>query len=419
MAAPRAPRARAAAAAVFLLIGIAGGISPTARTAAARSCANEAELAAKLGSVAYLRGGDVHVVDLGTCRDRVVARNARPPVRLSADGRWVAFGAARIVATAGGKVLRPLPAASTGRSWAWQPGRALLAAVTERGGVMLGGPGRRPRRLLPDGWGAQAIRFARNGTLLISRSLGRRREVSVSAPPGWRPRLVYRVPPGQFSPPDLAGLSPDGRWLLTWPRPQRSNSLAADGLPLYASATAQSSRPVRLTSAMLAYDEFLSWCAGRLVFVDGFDRYATRGKRLRIVSLPASRSRELSRDDTLSWVSPACSPDGRLVAAAAGRNYVEPRFGRESRSIWLLAADGSSRRRLTTAPDVATSDEAPRFSRDGEVVLFWRTRADGRGALYGVRVDTGRIYGPLAHGGPTGNYYGRYSWHDASDWSPR
>lgn len=93
--------------------------------------------------------------------------------------------------------------------------------------------------------------------------------------------------------------------------------------------------------------------------------------------------------------------------------------GRESRSIWVLAADGSSRRGLTTPPNVATSDEAPWFSRDGEIVLFWRTGAGGRGDLYGVRADNGKIYGPLARGGPASNYYGRYSWQDASDSSPR
>lgn len=170
---------------------------------------------------------------------------------------------------------------------------------------------------------------------------------------------------------------------------------------------------------MLAYDDFLSWCGGRLVFAEGSDRYTTRGKRLLVASPPAWQAGDLSRDATLSWVSPACSPDGRLVAASAGRNYVEPRFGRESRSIWLLSPDGSTRRRLTTSPSTATSDEAPRFSRDGAVVLFWRTRADGRGDLYGVRADNGRRYGPLAYAGPTGNYYGRYSWRDTSDWSPR
>jgi hypothetical protein len=40
------------------------------------------------------------------------------------------------------------------------------------------------------------------------------------------------------------------------------------------------------------------------------------------------------------------------------------------------------------------------------VVLFWQTRADGRDALFGVRLDDGRRHGLLAHAGPAGNYHG-------------
>ena len=403
------------------MIGIAAAVSPGARTAAARSCANQAELGgATLGRVAYLRGSELHVVDLGSCRDRLLARNARPPVRFSPSGRWIAFGSARVVPAAGGAVRRPFPGA--GGAWGWSPREDRLAAVTRRGGVLLGGPGRAPRRLRPDGWGAQSLAFAPDGTLAVARSpfaraggSNVRQEIWSFRGPRLAPRLVFALRRG-LGPPELATLSPDGRWVLFWLRAGNSNSLATDGLPLQATPVV-GARAKRLGLTLL-YRDFFAWCGERLVFAAGGDRYTTRGKRLVAVSPPAWRPRELSRDGGLSWVSPACSSDGRFVAAGAGRNYVEPRFGRESRSLWLLAVDGSSRRRLTTAPNAATSDEAPWFSGDGSVVLFWRTRADGRGRLYGVRADNADTYGPLADAGPVANYYGHYSWPDASDWFP-
>lgn len=412
-------------AAALLAIGVTAGISPEAPTASVRSCANATELGAKLGRVAYLRGSELHVLDLASCRDLVLARNAKPPVRFSPSGRWLAFGEAKVVPAAGGSVRAPLP--SAGRGWAWSPREDRLAAITRRGGVLLGGPRLEPRRLRPDGWGAGSLAFASDGTLAVSRSLFPRagasnyhQEIWTVRGPRLTPRLAFALRRG-LGPPELAALSPDGRWVLFWLRAQNSNSLAGDGLPLQAAPT---SPPAAQRLALtLLYRDFLTWCGDQLVFAAGGDRYTTRGKRLVATRLAEGgrgwRLRDLSRDATLSWVSPACSPDGRLMAASAGRNYVEPRFGRESRSIWVLAADGSTRRRLTTPPNVATSDEAPWFTSDGKVVLFWRTRADGRGRLYGVRVDNGGTHGPLADAGPAGNYYGHYSWPDMADWSPR
>jgi dipeptidyl aminopeptidase/acylaminoacyl peptidase len=163
---------------------------------------------------------------------------------------------------------------------------------------------------------------------------------------------------------------------------------------------------------MLLWDDFLSWCGSRLVVAAGAGRYATSNKALLVASAPGWRGRPLSRDRLRSWISPACSPDGRLVAASAGPNDVEPRFGLEARSIWLLAVDGAVRRKLTSPPRGRT-DELPRWSRDGRFVLFVRsgpTRDDtsASGAVYLVRVADRRIFGPLAHV-RGGNYYGHYS----------
>jgi len=82
----------------------------------------------------------------------------------------------------------------------------------------------------------------------------------------------------------------------------------------------------------------------------GFDRMATLHKSLIVAAPPRWRTRTLARAGPLSWISPACSPDGRTVAAAAGPNREDVPFGREARSIWLVRLDGRVRTRLTPPP---------------------------------------------------------------------
>ncbi len=402
---------------VLVLFAAAGGAA-----APTRSCGNESEIGARLGRVAFLRGRALHVVDLASCADRVVARNAQAAVRFSPDGRWLAFGEAQVVPSLAGAVRRPFgrAVAAAPHAWAWAPDGQQLAAITKRGGIVLGGPGRPIRRLIRDGWGASELVFAPDGSLVVARSLYLERrasnyhqEIWMLLGPNYTPNQVFALRRG-VAPPRLATISPDGGYVFFWLDPWNSASLAADGLPLQVKGTASGVLAPRLAPTLL-YDDFLSWCGGRLVIAAGGDRYATRGKRLIAASPPGPaygqlwRTHDLAHDKRLSWVSPACAPDGRRVAASAGRNWIERRSGQEARSIWLLSADGSSRRRLTSPPK-GTADEVPRWTRDGRAILFWRTRADGRGSLYAVRADTGRLLGPLAHAGPTQNYYGHYGW---------
>ncbi len=81
----------------------------------------------RLGSVAFVRGGALHAVDLDTCRDRVLVRRGVSSPRWSAGGRWIAFGAGKFVARAGGPVLTPL---SDVQSYTWAPAGDRLAGVT-------------------------------------------------------------------------------------------------------------------------------------------------------------------------------------------------------------------------------------------------------------------------------------------------
>jgi Tol biopolymer transport system component len=228
-------------------------------------------------------------------------------------------------------------------------------------------------------------------------------------------RLVYRPPARNPRTPVLVRW--DGDFVLFTLALLPASSANLDGLPLHAVSARGGAAP-RVADASLSYPEFFARCSGRLAFVAGSDRMTTREKRIVLATPPRWRGIEVSRDRGRSWVSPACSRTGRLIAARAGRSWTQSRFGLERRSIWLLSADGSTRRRLT-APPPGRSDELPRWTSDGRGVLFVRSgpttlQAAARGSLYVVRLDR-VLGGPLVDLGMTGNYYGRYGWAEQTD----
>jgi hypothetical protein len=117
-------------------------------------------------------------------------------------------------------------------------------------------------------------------------------------------------------------------------------------------------------------------------------------------------------------VSPSCSADGSTLVAAAGRNFLERRFGLEHRAIWqLLPARG----RLTDPP-AGWTDESPQVLPDGSF-LFVRTRETSKGNKVTIRgklelLGHGTLttlaelaYDPEAvSGAAQANDYGHYGW---------
>jgi hypothetical protein len=382
-----------------------------------------------LGRVAFATAdGALRILDLDRCSTRTLVDHGANRAAFSHDGRWVAFDPGEIVAAHGGPTGRPL-----GRhifDSRWSPTSDLLAGITRGRGVVAGSVEGGRRRLLPDGFGANSLAFSPSGRWLAvgasctgkGRHYVRGKITLVNVRSGSRRRLTGGRP--LRKPLYVEGYSPDGRWVLFWPDFQCSASLAADGMPLEA-VPVRGGHPGRGVARMLLERDFISWCGSRAVIAAGPIRDATDDKHLVAANPPRWRRTALTRGQRLSWISPTCSPDGRSIAAAATGNRSEARFGLEHRSVWVMDADGSHRQRIARPGSAATSDEAPRFSRDGASILFVRGHAIyGHAPREHVTLELGRPIGgswqiaPVAHflSRDVGGYYGSYDWPTLIDW---
>jgi hypothetical protein len=174
---------------------------------------------------------------------------------------------------------------------------------------------------------------------------------------------------------------------------------------------------------MLLYPDFLTWCGRTLIAASGPSRETQLDSKLVATGPPSWRRSTIAPAGHLSWVSPACAPSGRLLAAAAGPNTTDTEFGVQHRSIWLLSPSGRLVRRLTTPLARSVSDEAPRFSHTGRWILFVRTQVRGARS-----VDTLELV-PAARRGAARtvplvrftsgdiSFYDHFSWPQEIDWS--
>jgi hypothetical protein len=199
----------------------------------------------------------------------------------------------------------------------------------------------------------------------------------------------------------LLGWSGDGRWLFFTVDPGGSASIAADGLILRV-VSARGGAVHKLGPA-LAYRDYLSWCAGRLVFTGGGDRLAWHNKRLLTASPPAWHARPLVPDRGRAWGAVTCAPGGNAVVVQSQHENNDAMFSRARWALWQIGLDGSERR-LTTPPR-RSADESPRVA--GDTIFFVRTKR-AHGSLYALR--NGRIAGPFAELGFNLGYYGHHDW---------
>ncbi len=127
------------------------------------------------------------------------------------------------------------------------------------------------------------------------------------------------------------------------------------------------------------------------------------------------------------------SPDGdRIVFQTSQATWTTQRLdiGKlegPNEGIWVVDADGSNPRQLTSDPD--RLDFLPRWSADGEYILFVRTNGrsmvndvgtpepDAHAEIWLMRAD-GSGAKPLADDlQRIGSYYGLFQWEDMVAWS--
>jgi hypothetical protein len=350
-------------------------------------------------SVAFLHGGNLVVVDTATRAQHGVMRNAGSgPVRWSGDGRLLSSGGG----IAGGASL---PTAEL----TWAPTGERAAYTTRSGALYVWTPAAGARLVVPASWGAGSAAWSRDGRLAIGRGLCPRHRCGIPTRSElwvWSRGVLTRrlaLARGAGVPEPVAWTSTGH--VLWWLYPN-SSSIAADGVRWYADRS--------LLGTSLAYDDYVVRCGARLARAAGGDRFSTHGKSIVL------DGRDVTRDRSRSWVSPACNAHGKLVAAAA-RDSESGRMGREHRALWqLLPLKG----RITDPPPGWT-DEFPQVLPDGSV-LFVRTRqtsfrraeqwyATEHGTLEllgnGMLLPLGDVtYTTNEITGDVGNYYGHYAW---------
>jgi hypothetical protein len=415
---------------LYAMVAVGGSatrsISDSGRASASHRCPP-----GNLGTVAFTRRGALELLDLRGCTTRVLVRaHAVGPVQFSFDGRYVAFFGG-FVSTRSGRIMH---IAGNGT---WSPTADALVDGTKRGGLVLTTPGAGTRRLLPDGWGVLTFAFSPSGkALAVSRShyagpstprSKRDQQIWLIDLASGSRKMIFKLPPWQLAPQWVQGFSPDGKWVLFWEDVQNSASMAADGLPLLA-VPASGGKAIPI-SRLLHYSDVVTWCNGSLVYViDHSGRGVTLGDGVAVTKPPLWRSQTvLPAGGKTSWTSVACPTasaaaqgGGGLVVAGGPTNTDIP-FGREHRSLWMVAPQAGSRpQRLSqTVPPKGQTDELPMWSRDGRWIMFVRTNPGGnsnRGQLYALDPFGGNLVGPIAAIGSSENYYGSYSWRSQLDW---
>lgn len=398
-----------------------------------------------LGQVAFLRGGQVHILDGDTDTiSRVNGSEGASMLAWSEDGQWLAFlreveGQQELMlaeaATSEAKQVVDLPGSVTG--FQWSPAENLLAvslAGEQRGESDNDAPGgavwlvRDPSRpstqpLLdlesPVGslaWSPNGRSLAYVTRLPAASAVLPSDAVEVVSLDGGTPTRWFTADQAGIR---LAGWWPDGKGLLLWVLPLHSASLAADGLPLL-SLQGRATEPVTLPPTLL-YRHWLSWdpSGQNLVMTRGTGRSIWADKSLSLCAVATGQCRDLAQPGGRVSLDPAWSPDGRQIAMVRA----EARPGSDgftseeelttwvnSRTLWLTNPEGSAFRELEAA---GTGIYGPAWSNDGSHLLYVR-----KSALWVLDVQANQARRVVALENPEGlfGFYGFIDWWNRMAW---
>jgi dipeptidyl aminopeptidase/acylaminoacyl peptidase len=367
-----------------------------------------------LGDVAWVESGALRVVNLPTCRQKVLApTGAETPVRFSADGRWVAYGGLSYVRSTGGK---PVTIASGTHSWAWSPHGARLAFITKNGGVSVAQPGGKTQAIFaPSAGKAGHVLWSPDGTVVAIDLPGRIATVDVHT---FVTHTVYQT---SGPSPEIAAWTPDSKWILFWSRPLTKDARKQGGRALN-TIPAGGGDWRNVWDSMLPYRDLLSPCGRDVVISGGGRPELSDGKQVLRTGPPDWRFHNLTNDYIRSWAWPACSPDARWLAATSMANGQESKFSSSIRALWVIRTDTG--RRTKIEPSGFGAYETARWARDGKTLLVvFRSQNDwtAPGTLALIEVDpaTGKDLQVADLGidvGSAPGVGGHQRWSEVTDW---
>ena len=398
-----------------------------------------------LGQLAYIRGGDVWVIDLNAFPDeeprRLTTDGCSISPRWSPSGGWLLFqkGSEPWLLRADGSAARPLPGVRDPQLVAWSPVEDRLAYVTESGNLALanaeGMAEIAPVRGAVSESGERVERFAwhPNGEWLACQVAQVRRMNADAQPVPARQILRVLQVDGraganllvETNPMEtairLAGWSGEGTHVLLWRGPA-SESIRADGLT-FASIPVSGGHLRPLAVTMLTHEDFAAPqpLSSQLALVIGSGRETWRHKQLVTMDVDGQSPRSLSGTRQVV-TSPAWSHGGGRIAYAAMPAAPSIAGGGESssaldeRRIWVVKADGTGQHQITDDP--AYRDEWPLWSADGQHILFARIQ-DGRASLWLGRHDGSQLQQVVEELSPATDWsgdYGHVEWRQFFDY---
>jgi Tol biopolymer transport system component len=364
-----------------------------------------------LGDLAYMQSGDIYFKELPKGRPSQLTHdglNSSP--RISPSGKWLAFrkadGQLWIMKTDGQSAN--LVHSGKIAYFKWAPGSDLLAFIVSGELRTLQAGGTESRLIVPsppqEHTGANFEFVWSADGKWIACEYTEKKEVPESE---WQWKNSIRkvnVENGEFEeiiaypPPDREGVPGNtalaawvGSKIYLWQCRFMSASIMADGCPLYYIDLHKKQNEAGATS--LLYRDFLAFSpdGGTLAVSEGADRLTWSNKRIKIINQETREENVLTEPELIA-LSPVWSPDGFSLAYVAGPD-IGPEIISESnvlsgmagRRIWILKADGSEKRQLTS--DDVYREECPVWLADGKHILFARFDAQGKPSLWLIRED--------------------------------
>ena len=330
------------------------------------------------GRLAYVRDGDLYVMDLRDGLERRLTRTGgiRAP-RWSGSGSWISFerDSKLSVIQADATGIAELPGGDVPAGRAWSPQGARLAYSSSDGSLNTFDPGARgsPRRtIVPAGsgvgpglaWAADANRIAYE-------------RHQTAGPGGVSNESIWTVTELGRDPLPVLLASGDvrltvccwtynGTFILFWQGPSAA-SAAGDGVPLML-GTPLSSQPVQIVEAAPVTRSFIDTAARSdgFAFVAG----APAARRLVIGQPRTIAGNRLAVDTAVVESAPAVASPAWAPIAGAAQLLAYSSGGR----IWLARAQGTERHPLLADATVpaAVVDERPMWALDGKTLLFAR-----------------------------------------------